>query len=225
MNEILVIEGTQIERIEYNGQPVLSLPMVDAVHQRPERTAVKAFSRNKDKFIQGVDYYNLPYSEWSNLRGHEMPHHGGQMPHQKITKKGHKGDMTFLTLSGYLMLVKTFTDDLSWKVQRMLVEGYFKLKELQASAERTLETMALKDELIASKDKIVALYEKLQTKRERRKITKEELDKIKELASEGKGPSEIAVILGRKRGTIHNFFRAWGLPIPSDKKPSAYSKD
>jgi len=31
--------------------------------------------------------------------------------------------------SGYLMLVKSFTDDLAWKVQRQLVNAYFRTKE------------------------------------------------------------------------------------------------
>jgi hypothetical protein len=34
--------------------------------------------------------------------------------------------VAFLTESGYLLLVKTFQDDLAWKVQRQLVNGYFK---------------------------------------------------------------------------------------------------
>lgn len=33
-----------------------------------------------------------------------------------------------LTESGYLMIVKTFSDDLSWQVQRQLVNAYFKAK-------------------------------------------------------------------------------------------------
>ncbi|EEX0080363.1 ORF6N domain-containing protein, partial [Salmonella enterica] len=35
----------------------------------------------------------------------------------------------FLTESGYLMLVKSFTDDLAWKVQRELVNNYFRTRE------------------------------------------------------------------------------------------------
>ncbi len=33
--------------------------------------------------------------------------------------------ITVLTETGYLMIVKTFTDDLSWSVQRQLVNNYF----------------------------------------------------------------------------------------------------
>ena len=37
--------------------------------------------------------------------------------------------LTLVTESGYLMIVKSFTDDLSWNVQRQLVTAYFKAKE------------------------------------------------------------------------------------------------
>ena len=47
---------------------------------------------------------------------------------EKIENIPPKG-ITVLTESGYLMIVKTFTDDLSWKVQRQLVNTYFKVKE------------------------------------------------------------------------------------------------
>ena len=48
---------------------------------------------------------------------------------RKKHKGGFHGDITFITESGYLMLVKSFTDELSWNVQRMLVNSYFNYKE------------------------------------------------------------------------------------------------
>jgi len=45
-------------------------------------------------------------------------------------------EIPLFTESGYLMLVKTFTDDLSWQIQRQLVKGYFKLKELKSSVDK-----------------------------------------------------------------------------------------
>lgn len=49
--------------------------------------------------------------------------------HRNTTK------LILLTESGHLMLVKTFTDDLSWEVQRQLVNSYFKVKELKQDQE------------------------------------------------------------------------------------------
>ena len=39
--------------------------------------------------------------------------------------------ITVLTETGYLMIVKTFTDDLSWSVQRQLVNNYFEKRVAQ----------------------------------------------------------------------------------------------
>jgi len=39
------------------------------------------------------------------------------------------GRTPFLTERGYLLLVKTFRDQLAWQVQEQLVEGYFRDRE------------------------------------------------------------------------------------------------
>ena len=88
-----------------------------------------------------------------------------------------QNDVTLITESGYLMLVKSFTDDLAWKVQRELVKGYFRAKssdpqfstlspQLQAliniemrqhEQERQMNELALKVQLNSStKDKVTA---------------------------------------------------------------------
>lgn len=42
--------------------------------------------------------------------------------------------MVVVTESGYLLLVKSFTDDLAWQVQKQLVKVYFRYRELIAPA-------------------------------------------------------------------------------------------
>lgn len=37
--------------------------------------------------------------------------------------------ITYITESGYLMISKVFDNDISWEVQRKLVNSYFRLKE------------------------------------------------------------------------------------------------
>lgn len=44
----------------------------------------------------------------------------------KVPNKG----LTLITESGYLMIVKSFNDDLAWKVQRELVNNYFRVKNV-----------------------------------------------------------------------------------------------
>lgn len=55
---------------------------------------------------------------------------------------------TFITESGYLMLAKSFTDDLSWTVQRGLVNSYFRAKDMLKIVQMlSNEVLGLKSEI------------------------------------------------------------------------------
>ena len=115
MNHLIHIHGTEIPVVEVQGVRVVTLAMVDRVHQRPHDTAGRNFRENRGRFIEGDDYLELTADEIRRQSlGHVFP---------PRTPKG-----IALTESGYLMLVKSFTDDLAWKVQRDLVNGYFRQK-------------------------------------------------------------------------------------------------
>ena len=74
---------------------------IDTVHQRPEGTASRNFNQNRQRFISGVDFFKIPIDEFRRLGTGD-------------TYNSPKG-VTLVTESGYLMLVKSFTDDLAWK--------------------------------------------------------------------------------------------------------------
>lgn len=116
MAELIKIEDTEMQVREYNGQRVVTFKDIDTVHQRANGTARNAFNRNKKYFIKGVDYITLTPEEQANI------------DYVRLTYIPAKG-ITLLTESGYLMVVKTFNDDLSWQVQRQLVNAYFKVRE------------------------------------------------------------------------------------------------
>lgn len=116
MAELIKIEDTEMQVREYNGQRVVTFKDIDAVHKRAKGTARNAFNRNKKYFIKGVDYITLTPEEQANI------------DYVRLTYIPTKG-ITLLTESGYLMVVKTFNDDLSWQVQRQLVNAYFKVRE------------------------------------------------------------------------------------------------
>lgn len=99
---------------EYQGQRVVTFKDIDLVHQRPEGTARKRFNDNRKHFIDGEDYFlaKPDISQMSEKRTFRIPPRG----------------ITLITESGYLMLVKSFTDDLAWTVQRQLVKTYFRAK-------------------------------------------------------------------------------------------------
>lgn len=111
MNELTTINNTQVLVKEFSGQRVVTFKEIDAVHGRPDGTARRNFNTNKSHLIEGEDYFVRNSSEAQNEFGITAPN-----------------GLTLITESGYLMLVKSFTDDLAWKVQRELVKGYFRAK-------------------------------------------------------------------------------------------------
>lgn len=116
MNSI-TINNNSIERKLYNNQPVVTFKDIDFVHERPDGTANRNFRTNKKHFIENVDYYKISSDE---IRRNRLA----------TISDAVKRPMLFFTESGYLMLVKSFTDDLAWEVQRQLVNSYFRLKEI-----------------------------------------------------------------------------------------------
>lgn len=121
MNTV-TINNKQLPAVEYRGQRVVTLAMVDEVHQRPEGTARAAFNRNKDRFVRGEDYEELGAD---TIRT--------DLPVGVFSKFAPSGIVLFE--SGYLMLTKPFNDDLAWKVQRELVSGYFRHQQPQPLTE------------------------------------------------------------------------------------------
>lgn len=122
MSEVIAIENTEMQIREYNGQRVVTFKDIDTVHQRKPGTAKASFRRNKKYFQEETDYVVLARNSIGTLSTIE-----------NIPPKG----ITLLTESGYLMIVKTFTDDLSWKVQRELVNTYFRAKAKPATLEQS----------------------------------------------------------------------------------------
>jgi len=120
MNEIL-INQTALTARKYSGQRVLTFKDIDTVHQRPDGTAGRNFRENRKHFIENVDCFKVCASE---IRTHKII---------DLSVKAHE-DITLVTETGYLMIVKSFTDDLAWAVQRQLVNAYFRSRE-QAQAE------------------------------------------------------------------------------------------
>lgn len=119
-NQIVKINNTDLSVKKFNGQRVVTFKDIDMLHERVEGTADRNFRENKfnsdgsQRFIEGEDYFILRKSQNNEIRGLEIPNRG----------------ITLITESGYLMLVKSLQDDLAWKVQRELVNNYFRIKEV-----------------------------------------------------------------------------------------------
>lgn len=113
--ELIATNINEMEVKEFRGQRIVTFKDIDAVHGRVEGTAKRNFNENKELLIEGEDYFILKTSdvEKYEIRTLEIPNRG----------------LTVITETGYLMIVKSFTDDLAWKVQRKLINGYFKTKQ------------------------------------------------------------------------------------------------
>ena len=111
-----IINKVPVKIKEYKGQRVVTFKDIDAVHNRPEGTASRNFKVNRKHFIEGEDFFLVKPSDIQKdeirLFGFEVPNRG----------------LILLTETGYLMLVKSFTDELAWEVQRQLVNTYFRVQ-------------------------------------------------------------------------------------------------
>lgn len=117
MNEVITIENTEMQIREYAGQRVVTFKDIDTVHGNKVGTAKSNFARHKKHFVEGEDYILLTRGDFKSdklsLLNIDIPTRG----------------ITVLTESGYLLIAKSFNDDLSWNVQRQLVNAYFRMKE------------------------------------------------------------------------------------------------
>lgn len=116
------INNTELTIKEYHNMRIVTFKDIDAVHQRPEGTAKRNFSTNKKHFIKGEDFFIISKKEV----GTDFVQTYG------FSENAPSG--TIITESGYLMLVKSFTDDLAWKVQRDLVNNYFRAKSVPSQS-------------------------------------------------------------------------------------------
>lgn len=145
MNDVMNICGTDVVIKEWHGKRVVTFKDIDMVHQRPEGTARKRFNDNRKHFVSGVDYFKVKCSEVRPFFGQTLPN--GFNPN---------GDVTLITESGYLMLVKSFTDDLAWKVQRELVDSYFRVREHIEPIKQDMQVSVMQPEVFLEAARIMA---------------------------------------------------------------------
>lgn len=125
MENIVKINEADLQVKMWNGQRVVTLADIDKVHNRVDGTARKRFNDNKEHLIENEDYFKIKKSD---VQMSEKRTLGIEVPNRGII---------VLTESGYLLLVKSFTDDLAWKVQRQLVNSYFKFEEVVEALQPT----------------------------------------------------------------------------------------
>lgn len=121
MSNLIKINDVELSPIEYRGERVVTLAMMDAAHKRADGTARRNFNEHRARLVAGEDYHDLNQADEIRTLGFTRPQ--GGTPAQVV----------LLTETGYSMLVKSFTDDLAWDVQRQLVKSYFKPAQAAAT--------------------------------------------------------------------------------------------
>lgn len=138
------IKATNLLIKEYHHQRVVTFKDIDELHQRPEGTAGRNFRENREKFIEGIDYFYLTGEKLKELKA--AANFVGPYDSQLV----------LITQTGYPMLTKSMNDPLSWTVQRELVNRYFnptkkKGKSLNTVLRRNVTTAKYMQELGVSK--------------------------------------------------------------------------
>lgn len=118
MNNLIKIENQELQIKEYQGKRVVTFKDIGSVHEINFENVKRNFNRNREHFIEGVDFFFISRKEV----GDKLSLTYG------FDNRAPSG--VVLTETGYLMVVKSLTDDLAWKVQRQLVDCYFKVKEV-----------------------------------------------------------------------------------------------
>lgn len=142
MNQLIKVGNHEITTKEFKGQRVVTFKDIDLVHERPDGTAGRNYSDNRKRFIKDVDYFEVSRNE-VGTNFVETYGFGNTAP---------KGIL--ITEQGYLMLVKSFTDDLAWEVQRQLVNTYFKVKKPLSQLEILQQSVELLQEHDTRLDKL-----------------------------------------------------------------------
>lgn len=127
MGNIVKIKETEILIKEYKGQRIVTSWDIARVHCKENKRVNEVFRNNQNRFILGEDYFLLTTKEFSEsfkTTQEFIPNNVKEIP--------------LFTESGYMLLTKVFTDDLSWEVQRLLVKSYFTLREMKILSDKQI---------------------------------------------------------------------------------------
>lgn len=124
MDNKIIIFNKEIEIKEYNGERVITAYDIAELHGRDVKVINQQFNNNRNKFIENEDYFVANRNLIHKLKSLTLENNLQNLK-----------EIILFTDTGYLLLTKTFNDELSWKIQRELVKAYFKLKELKDKVE------------------------------------------------------------------------------------------
>lgn len=140
---------------DYEGQRVVHMWDIANAHGVDVRNIRMNFKNNQKYLIEGEDYFLVEKTNdfVVNLIDNEDL--------SKNTVNRAK-DIPVFTETGYLMMVKPMTDEISWKVQRQLVNCYFKVKETASEVKENNQVpLANLADINKTLELITGMYEKM----------------------------------------------------------------
>lgn len=199
-NKIVKINNVDLSVKEFKKLRVVTFKDIDMLHERVEGTAKRNFNENKKHLIENVDYF---FVKPADVQKYEI----------RTSEINNRGTY-LITESGYLMLVKSLQDDLAWKVQRELVNNYFRVKEIVQAKPTCIE-----DILIAQLQEMKEVKQTaLEAKEEVQDVRNDFEDFKKDLPLIGDEPDELQATV-RKVGT--RALGGYNSPAYCDKSLSA----
>ena len=136
MNEIMNVNGNNLSIKEYEGQRVVTLWDIARLHGKDVKGIKNNFDRNIKYMVKNEDYFLVEkQSDFARTLSTTK-----DIDYHVINAIK---DIPIFTESGYLMMTKPMTDDLSWKVQKVLVKSYFKLKEIAEAPQNENQTQSI----------------------------------------------------------------------------------
>lgn len=130
-NNTLLVLTERISIKEYKGQRVVTSWDIARVHKREPREINQQFIRLRNKMEENKHYYSIK----NVLENKEsLTVILGEVLYKSLPFN--VKEIILFTQKGYLFLNKNFTDDLSYRVQEILIDDYFTLKEIVESQSR-----------------------------------------------------------------------------------------
>lgn len=168
MNVCVLENGVNVPISTWKGQRVVTYNDIARVHDMTRKNVESAYVRHKNELFEGEDYYNL--------KGEEARKYMASIGSCKLqeAKKGGIQVVKLFTESGYMILACTFRGEKSAQIRRMLVNSYFKVREL--TKENTVfekkvaiamnELRNKQIQILGSQNKMQEALEELQKKQE-----------------------------------------------------------
>ena len=209
---LIRIEDKELAIKEWNEERVVTAWDIAELHDRNTAKVNEIFKNNKEKFTLGKDYYLLNREEFSE----------SSKTIQKFIPNNVK-EIPLYTERGYLKLTKPFEDELSWRIQDILVDSYFALKkiakEIKPVSEFQIKNQEIRDRysrakmskelLEIAKNKDNAMYKEILTAYAANTLADKNILPLPRLEQKTYTATEIGNIVGvssKKIGMIANAY-------------------